>query len=60
VKVVGFGFLLVILWSLPKAFSSLSISSSEVVSEFEEHVSTFTSSFLFITFIVEGSPFYFV
>jgi hypothetical protein len=46
VKLVGFGFLLVILWSLPKDFSSLSISSSEVVSEFEEHVSTVTSSFL--------------
>ena len=43
--------------SLPKASSIFSISSSEVVAEFEEHVSTFTSSFLFITFIVEGSPF---
>jgi hypothetical protein len=30
VKVVGFGFLLVIRWSLPKAFSSLSISSSSL------------------------------
>jgi hypothetical protein len=46
-KLVGFGFLLVILWSLPKDFSSLLISSTEVVSEFdEEHVLTVTSSFL--------------
>jgi hypothetical protein len=45
VKLVGFGFLLVILWSLPKDFSSLLISSSENVSEFEEHV-LITSSFL--------------
>jgi hypothetical protein len=56
VKVVGFGFLEVILWIFPKAFSSLLISSSEVASEFEEHVSTVTIS-LFITFIVEGYPF---
>ena len=54
-EVVGFGFLLVILWILPKAFSSLLISSLEVASEVEEHVSTFTMS-LFITFIVEASP----
>ena len=53
VKVVRFGFLLVIFWSLPKTFSSLLISSSKVVSVFEEHI----SSFLFTTFIVEGSPF---
>jgi hypothetical protein len=47
VKLVGLGFLLVILWSLPKEFSNLLISSSEVVSEFdEEHVLTVTSSFL--------------
>ena len=55
-KVVGFGFLEDILWIFPKAFSSLLISSSEVASKFEEHVSIVTIS-LFITFIVESSPF---